>query len=250
VNSTDPHYTLSANGIATSSNPATNAILYQFIGCLCEDPSGCQQPGDLYYDVTRQGLDALMQEYFGKAASHSSVLRSLLTSFFHPDHVQAMVNLGEGPQQNVTSPPWKFIFEIGQAEIEGGIILLRNSYLNVLNNLYNQCLLLQIIQLVIAVVLAALYIIIMVLPFVRDAWVETRRIAELLAQLPPEIDVESLVSRTMTTAKKVTAQRAGSASIMSRRGGGDDDDGLLVSAPSMGRMGMLARKQSTNGFDF
>ena len=170
---------------------------------------------------------------------------------FHPDHVQAMVNLGEGPQQNVTSPPWKFIFEIGQAEIEGGIILLRNSYLNVLNNLYNQCLLLQIIQLVIAVVLAALYVIIMVLPFVRDAWVETRRIAELLAQLPPEIDVESLVSRTMTTAKKVTAQRAGSASIMSRRGGGgDDDDGLLVSAPSVGRMGPLARKQSTSGFDF
>ena len=123
--------------------------------------------------------------------------------------------------------------------------------MNVLNNLYNQCLLLQIIQLVIAVVLAALYVIIMVLPFVRDAWVETRRIAELLAQLPPEIDVESLVSRTMTTAKKVTAQRAGSASIMSRRGGGgDDDDGLLVSAPSVGRMGTLARKQSTSGFDF
>ena len=167
----------------------------------------------------------------------------------HLDHFQSMINLGEGPQQNVTSPPWKFIFEIGQAEIEGGIVRLRSVYLAELNNLYEESILLQIIQLVIAVVLATLYVVIMVLPFVRDAWVETRRIAKLLAQLPPEIDVESLVARTMTTAKKVTAQRAGSASTMSRRGMMDDDN-VLLSAPSVGRMGTARSREIKTGFDF
>ena len=167
----------------------------------------------------------------------------------HLDHFQSMINLGEGPQQNVTSPPWKFIFEIGQAEIEGGIVRLRSVYLAELNNLYEESILLQIIQLVIAVVLATLYVVIMVLPFVRDAWVETRRIAELLAQLPPEIDVESLVARTMTTAKKVTAQRAGSASTMPRRGMTDDDN-VLLSAPSVGRMGTARSREIKTGFDF
>ena len=159
-----------------------------------------------------------------------------------------MIYLGEGPQQNVTSPPWNMIFTLGQAEIEGGIVLLRNTYLTELNYQYKQGILLQIAQLVIAVVLAALFIFIMVLPFVRDAWVETRRIAELLAQLPAEIDVESLVSRTMVSAKKVTAQRARSTSLMGKRGGIDDDDHLMLSGPSARRLGTM-RKASTSGFD-
>ena len=160
-----------------------------------------------------------------------------------------MIYLGEGPQQNVTSPPFDMIFTLGQAEIEGGIVLLKKTYLTGINYQYQQSILLQIAQLVIAVVLAALFIIIMVLPFVRDAWVETRRIAELLAQLPAEIDVESLVSRTMVSAKKVTAvQRAGSTSLMSKRGGIDDDDHLMLSGPSARRLGTM-RKASTSGFD-
>lgn len=42
---------------------------------------------------------------------------------------------------------------------------------------------LQIAQLVLAFVLAGAFILLMVLPFVKDAWTETRRIAELLAQV-------------------------------------------------------------------
>ena len=42
---------------------------------------------------------------------------------------------------------------------------------------------LQIVQLVLAAVLAAAFIFLMILPFASDAWAETRRIAELLAQV-------------------------------------------------------------------
>ena len=42
---------------------------------------------------------------------------------------------------------------------------------------------LQIVQLVLAAVLAAAFIFLMILPFASDAWAETRRIAEQLAQV-------------------------------------------------------------------
>jgi hypothetical protein len=41
----------------------------------------------------------------------------------------------------------------------------------------------------------------MVLPFIRDVWTETRRVAELLAHLPSEIDVEAIVTRTLAASK-------------------------------------------------
>ena len=41
----------------------------------------------------------------------------------------------------------------------------------------------------------------MVLPFIRDVGTETRRVAELLAHLPAEIDVEMIVVRTLAASR-------------------------------------------------
>ena len=60
---------------------------------------------------------------------------------------------------------------------------------------------LQYIQLILALLLALVFIFVMILPFVADTWVETRRIAELLSQLPPEIDVEAMVVRSLAAAQ-------------------------------------------------
>ena len=62
---------------------------------------------------------------------------------------------------------------------------------------HRSTLMLQIVQLALAAVLGAAFVIFMLLPFIQDAWIETRRIAELLAQLPPEIDVEAMVARSL-----------------------------------------------------
>lgn len=67
---------------------------------------------------------------------------------------------------------------------------------------------LQIVQLALAAVLAAAFIVFMLLPFVQDAWTETRRIAELLAQLPPEIDVEAMVARSLAAASAASKSAA------------------------------------------
>ena len=109
---------------------------------------------------------------------------------------------------NLSAPEYNFIWTLGQADIEGGIVLLNGVYLQSLQQMYSQTLTLQIVQLVLAAVLAAAFILLMLLPFVQDAWTETRRIAELLAQLPAEIDVEAMVARSLAAAS--AASRASS----------------------------------------
>lgn len=47
--------------------------------------------------------------------------------------------------------------------------------------------LIQVAQLVVAVVAAAAYVFFMLLPFIQSTWTETRRVAELLAQVMNDI---------------------------------------------------------------
>ena len=77
---------------------------------------------------------------------------------------------------------------------------------------------LQIIQLVLAALLAFIFIVFMIMPFVSDAWIETRRIAELLAQLPPEIDAEAMVARSLAAAARAKAVEAAAAQQHAREG--------------------------------
>ena len=77
---------------------------------------------------------------------------------------------------------------------------MNNVYRSSVEQMYSSTLTMQIIQLVIAAVFAAAFVLLLLFPFVQDAWTETRRIAELLAQLPAEIDVEAVVARSLAAA--------------------------------------------------
>ena len=80
----------------------------------------------------------------------------------------------------------------------------------------------------VAVVLAGVYILFMLLPFMQEAQTETRRIAELLSQLPPELDVESMVMRTLAATRPrgsglgVTSRAQSGGASASEWGLGDD----------------------------
>lgn len=61
-----------------------------------------------------------------------------------------------------------------------------------------------------------------IMMLLQETGTETRRIAELLAQLPPEIDVEAMVARSLAAASlasKVATQQSSTASGMAQRGG-------------------------------
>ena len=60
---------------------------------------------------------------------------------------------------------------------------------------------LQVAQLIVSVVAGSGYLLFFLLPFILGTWTEMRRVAELLAQLPQDVDVEAIVSRTLGVAQ-------------------------------------------------
>jgi hypothetical protein len=181
------------------------------LGSICDLPmkqfrtqADCQPMNSSYYYLTIRGLDGLMQEYF----DHLQALLQMVSANRYaigirtPWKLNIFPSLFQQPASsaNLSAPEYDFIWTLGQADIEGGIVLLNGVYLGSLEQMYSQTLTLQIVQLVLAAVLAAAFILLMLLPFVQDAWTETRRIAELLAQLPAEIDVEAMVARSLAAA--------------------------------------------------
>ena len=76
---------------------------------------------------------------------------------------------------NFSTPPYLYIRAMGQNDIEGGILKLEKVYLSNLQEQYSNTILIQIALLVVAVVLAGVYIFFMLLPFMQEATTETRR---------------------------------------------------------------------------
>lgn len=56
---------------------------------------------------------------------------------------------------------------------------------------------LHILQVVLSILLAVMFIVFMLRPFLAETTSETKRVAELLAQLPADVDVEGLVQRAL-----------------------------------------------------
>lgn len=64
---------------------------------------------------------------------------------------------------------------------------------------------LHMVQFVLSILLAGLFMIFMLRPFLAEIGAETKRIAELLAQLPADIDVEGLVQKALLPPKSYAA---------------------------------------------
>lgn len=74
---------------------------------------------------------------------------------------------------------------------------------------YRQTLMLHILQVVLSILLAIMFYIFMLRPFLAETSSETKRVAELLAQLPADIDVEGLVQKALLPSKGSAANGKG-----------------------------------------
>lgn len=60
----------------------------------------------------------------------------------------------------------------------------------------------HVILFVLSLVLSLLFLLLIFRPFIRRTAIEARQVAELLSQLPPEMDVEGLVASAMTSRRR------------------------------------------------
>lgn len=84
-----------------------------------------------------------------------------------------------------------------QYDILGGLSQLNLEFRGFVERVYGGVLSIHIAALVLTVLIMAGFLALILRPFLAKTTNETRRIAELLSQLPPDIDVEGLVARAV-----------------------------------------------------
>ncbi|KAJ9517430.1 hypothetical protein QJQ45_016809, partial [Haematococcus lacustris] len=170
-------------------------IMFKPMGCLRADQSTCLQPSSPYYQYTVNGLDVLMQQYFLCLEQLSNSNGSEVSApqpAFQTKYTTLGVQLYARPTYQ--DPAFHFIW-LTRLDREDGIERLTAAFKSHISKVYARTLQVHVVALVLTLLLMLGYLLFMRRPFLRDSLAETRRVAELLSQLPLEINVDDLVQR-------------------------------------------------------
>ncbi len=140
--------------------------------CLRETGS-CFSKSSQYYEITHAGLDAMVRRTVQEA--------SLLA-------VDRLADIGPG------SSRWSFLWNVTYVDLMGGMHRADDLYMKVIMDAFESQKIIHIALLVICAVAAAGYVLLLLRPYLGHVSRESKRVAELLVQLPPEMDVEGMVA--------------------------------------------------------
>ncbi|GFR51520.1 hypothetical protein Agub_g13936 [Astrephomene gubernaculifera] len=174
-------------GLAYETHEMT-ALFYSNTGCLrIESP--CPGPEYRYYQISRSGVDSVMQVY----------LKHLFA--FSED------NSTEPPGLNNTH--FDFIYNVGMHDLTDAIIEIGLKQFDYISVLFGRVVLLHIILFIFLFFCLLGFTVLLLNPFIKRIKKEKRRIAELLSQLPMELDVEKLVQRALGEAEAALSNPGG-----------------------------------------
>eukprot|EP00878_Enallax_costatus_P040979 GHUV01047404.1.p2 GENE.GHUV01047404.1~~GHUV01047404.1.p2 ORF type:complete len:146 (+),score=49.00 GHUV01047404.1:880-1317(+) len=95
------------------------------------------------------------------------------------------------------------VWSITWKDLHDGLSQLENLYIKEAAAAYNRQRTIHIVLLIIMGIGGMMFLIMMLRPFLKHISKESRRCAELLAQLPPDMDVEGMVAATWNVVKEV-----------------------------------------------
>ncbi|KAI8474715.1 MAG: hypothetical protein J3K34DRAFT_518018 [Monoraphidium minutum] len=139
--------------------------------CLREQQDSCYKPGDEFYDITHNGLDAMITRWI--------------------DLYQAFCNL---PDELVFAnhSSYDFVNNVGGRDMVEGLYTAVDLFEEYTIKRFESVKTLHIILLVITVAIIAGFVLLLFRPYVRLLHDESKDIAGLLSQLPAEVDIEGL----------------------------------------------------------
>ncbi|PNH09214.1 Tiny macrocysts protein B, partial [Tetrabaena socialis] len=184
------HYSLASTGALFSGSSRPANLLFFTEACVAELSNGCQPEGSPYYQITRNGLDVLLKAQF-----------SSVESLLHQTDDASGLN----------STEFNMLWATGQSDMEGGLVTMSALFHSDVQDAYSNVEVQQITMFAMMCVMVVGFSLIALRPFVPFAKNEMRRIAELLSQLPTEVDVEGLLTRVILGPGSVKAAGAGGA---------------------------------------
>ncbi|DBA94392.1 TPA: hypothetical protein ACH3X1_001997 [Trebouxia sp. C0004] len=144
--------------------------------CLRQDPANCRAASDQYYVAMTQGLEAAINTYAQNALALAAEPLSAL---------------------GINNTYLQLIARCGPYEIREGIETLANHLVGKAEAVNTQLMTIEVVVLIVLLVLVPLYYWYMLQPFYKRLGKESRRVAELLSQLPKSIDVQGMVADAM-----------------------------------------------------
>ncbi|GLC63113.1 hypothetical protein PLESTB_001982100 [Pleodorina starrii] len=153
---------------------AVRKMFYDNQDCLRSSPHlPCPGPEYRWYQLTRTGVDSMMQVFL----SHLFAMSDEVT-----DVVPGMAN-----------PRLDFVFNVGTKDLTDANIRLGLMHYDFIKKLFSDILLLHILLFVLLWFFLAGFYAMLLKPLLIRLAREKRHIAELLSQLPLELDVEKMV---------------------------------------------------------
>ncbi|KAG2494508.1 hypothetical protein HYH03_007276 [Edaphochlamys debaryana] len=177
------HFPLVQRGLAYDSVTLRN-IFYESGDChRMEEHLPCPGPSYRFYTIASSGLDTIMEQFM---LAISQI--SLNTTTFENDF------------RGLADSNFDFIYNVGSVDLLDGCVEISEAHFRTLNALFDRILVLHIILFLMLWVIFAGFVFLLLQPLLRRVTKERRRIAELMSQLPLELDVEKLVSRALLNA--------------------------------------------------
>ncbi|KAG2494507.1 hypothetical protein HYH03_007275 [Edaphochlamys debaryana] len=183
-----------------------------------EEHLPCPGPSYRYFAIASSGLDTIMEQFILSISQMSLNTTTFAESFL-----------------GLADSNFDFIYNVGSVDLLDGCVEISEAHYQTMNALFNYILVLHIILFLMLWVILAGFVFLLLQPLLRRVTKERRRIAELMSQLPLELDVEKLVSRALLTAPAANAPGNGTAPGSGGGGGGDVKAGSLGGAGGPGR---------------
>ncbi|KAJ9530074.1 hypothetical protein QJQ45_023353, partial [Haematococcus lacustris] len=203
-----------------SSHGPNNATLYPLGGPSSSDKAHYRLALSEHYDALRKEYDALLygkdaplvindtSDHFqlatqgiqGHASDQGLACTGIMCRMFSQGSKTLYGMTGcMAEDLDDCQPPTSPYYACGNADVTGGLVLLSNEYDAYVQRVYQEAVTLHIITFVMCWVVCLGFQLFIMRPYSTRIIVESKRIAELLSNLPTELDVEALVSGALQT---------------------------------------------------
>ncbi|KXZ55420.1 hypothetical protein GPECTOR_3g71 [Gonium pectorale] len=165
----------------------------------------CPGPSYRFYQLTLVGMDGMMEQFM-MALSMMANNKSMIPEGVMDEH-------------------FDFVYSIGTQDLVDGTIRIKLAHYDLIQQLFEGILLLHTVLFLLLWLIFAGFIAFMLRPLLRRIVLERRRIAELMSQLPLELDVEKLLLRALESDGAAGTGAAGDKATDAGEKSGLNEDG-------------------------
>ncbi|GFR46567.1 hypothetical protein Agub_g8160 [Astrephomene gubernaculifera] len=163
------------------STPGITDLFYGTGACLrTGNHLPCPDSDYRFYRMTHSGLDSMMQQFI-LSLSAMATNQSLVPEGLEDEH-------------------FDYVYSVGSKDLLDGTTKLVQAHYTTLLDLFSNIMVLHIVLFLMLWVVFICFLVFLLNPLIKRTTKERRRIAELMSQLPLELDVEKLVARALGTA--------------------------------------------------